>query len=208
MYLEIKQAHFYILQNCAESGSFIEKHLEILTKENNRNVAKRHKEKFPLWFQKKVLQLKYNGDNRITDQLLALARGPDLRVECHNGYVLNGFRFRTMASEKFLKTQNSGVVAKSDEYTENADYYGKVRRILEIQYLDKNLVILFQCDWFEVPPHGRSQSRGYQRDEYGFICVDVTRLYYTNDLFILGSQAQSVYYVKHDQMRIGMQWQG
>nr|XP_016445945.1 PREDICTED: uncharacterized protein LOC107771117 [Nicotiana tabacum] len=57
MYLEIKQAHFYILQNCAESGSFIEKHLEILTKENNRNVAKRHKEKFPLWFQKKTIMM-------------------------------------------------------------------------------------------------------------------------------------------------------
>ncbi|OIT20316.1 hypothetical protein A4A49_57189, partial [Nicotiana attenuata] len=52
--LEIKQAHFYILQNCAEIGPFIEEHLEILTKENNRNVAKRHKEEFPLWFQKKV----------------------------------------------------------------------------------------------------------------------------------------------------------
>ncbi|XP_016471415.2 uncharacterized protein LOC107793551 [Nicotiana tabacum] len=197
--LEIKQAHFYILQNCAEIGPFIEEHLEILTKENSRNVAKRHKEEFPLWFQKKVIQLKDNGDSRITDQLLALARGPDLRVECHNGYVLNGFRFRTMASEKFLKTQNSGVVVKSDEYTENADYYGKIRRILEIQYLDKNSVTLFQCDWFEVPPQGRSQSRGYQRDEYGFICVDVTRLHYINDPFILGSQAQSVYYVKHDQ---------
>ncbi|XP_070029676.1 uncharacterized protein [Nicotiana sylvestris] len=174
-------------------------HLEILRNENTRNVFKRHKEEFPLWFEKKVVQLKENGDGRITSGLLALARRPDPRAYCHNGYIMNGFRFRTMKSELGLKTQNSGVVVKSDEHTGNVDYYGKIRKILEIQYLDNNSVILFQCDWFEVPTQGRSQSRGYKRDEYGFICVNVTRVHYTNDPFILGSQAQSVYYVKHDQ---------
>ncbi|OIT33057.1 hypothetical protein A4A49_57788, partial [Nicotiana attenuata] len=143
--------------------------------------------------------LKENGDGRITSGLLALARRPDPRAYCHNGYIMNGFRFRTMKSELGLKTQNSGVVVKSDEHTGNVDYYEKIRKILEIQYLDNNSIILFQCDWFDVPTQDRSQCRGYKRDEYGFICVAVTRLYYTNDPFILGSQAQSVYYVKHDQ---------
>lgn len=146
-----------------------------------------------------MVELKENGNGRITNGLLALARRPDPRAYCHSGYIMNGFRFRTMESEVGLKTQNSGVVVKSDEHTENVDYYGKIRKILEIQYLDNNSVILFQCDWFDVPTQGRSQSRGYKRDEYGFICVDVTRLHYKNDPFILGSQAQSVYYVKHDQ---------
>ncbi|KAH0682978.1 hypothetical protein KY289_020730 [Solanum tuberosum] len=174
-------------------------HLEILTKENNKNVFKRHKEEFSLWFEEKVVQLKENGDDRITDELFALARLPDSRVYSHNGYTLNGFRFRTKDSELFLKTQNSGVVVKSDEHTENVDYYGRIRKILEISYISGNSVILFQCDWFEVPPQGRSQSRGYKRDEYGFVCVDVTQIHYTNDPFILGSQAQSVYYLKHGQ---------
>ncbi|XP_060202854.1 uncharacterized protein LOC132631278 [Lycium barbarum] len=204
--LEIKQAHFYILQNCEEVRPWTEEHLEILTKENNRNVSKRHKEEFPLWFEEKVVQLKENGDGRITDELLALARGPDPRVYCHNGYTLNGFRFRTMEYELCLKTQNSGVVVKSDEHTENADYFGKIRKILKIPYISNNSIILFQCDWFEVPSQGRSQTRGYKRDEYGFICVDVTRIHYTNDPFILGSQAQYLYYLKHGQKRNGMQW--
>ncbi|WMV59447.1 hypothetical protein MTR67_052832 [Solanum verrucosum] len=88
-------------------------------------------------------------------------------------YILNDFRFRTMESELGLKTQNSGVIVKSDEHTGNVDYFGKIRRILEIQYMNNKSIILFQCDWFEVPPQGRSQSRG--------------------------SQAQSVYYVKQGQ---------
>lgn len=129
---------------------------------------------FLLWFDKKVLQLKQNGDDRITDQLLILARCPDSRVYCHNGYILNGYMFRTMESELYLKTQNSGVVVKSDEHTKNIDYYGKIRKILEVHYMDNNSVILFQCDWFEVPPQGRSQSRGYKRDGYGLIIVDAT----------------------------------
>ncbi|KAH0746208.1 hypothetical protein KY285_007865 [Solanum tuberosum] len=78
-----------------------------------------------------------------------------------------------MESELGLKTQNSGVVVKSDEHTGNVDYFGRIRRILEIQYMNNKSVILFQCDWFEVPPQGCSQSTG--------------------------SQAQSVYYVKHGQ---------
>nr|XP_009763602.1 PREDICTED: uncharacterized protein LOC104215487 isoform X2 [Nicotiana sylvestris]XP_009763603.1 PREDICTED: uncharacterized protein LOC104215487 isoform X2 [Nicotiana sylvestris]XP_009763604.1 PREDICTED: uncharacterized protein LOC104215487 isoform X2 [Nicotiana sylvestris] len=196
--LEINQAHFYILQNCEEVRPWIEEHLDILAKKKNRNIAKRHKEEFPLWFEEKVVQLKENGDGRVTDELLALARLPDNCVYCHKGYILNGFRFQTIESELYLKTQNSGVVVKSDEHTKNIDYYGKIREILDIHYMG-NSVILFKCDWFEVPPQGRSQNRGYERDEYGFIRVDVTRLHYINDPFILGSQAQSVYYVKHGQ---------
>ncbi|XP_015170830.1 uncharacterized protein [Solanum tuberosum] len=104
-----------------------------------------------------------------------------------------------MESELGLKNQNSGVVVKSNEHTGNVDYFGRIRRILEIQYMNNKSVMLFQCDWFELPPQGRSQSRGYKKDEYGFVCVDITRLHYTSDPFILGSKAQSVYYVKHGQ---------
>ena len=57
-------------------------------------------------------------------------------------------------------------------------------------------VVLFKCDWFEVPPPGRNQNRGYKKDEYGFISVDITRLQYKDDPFILGIQAEQVYYAK------------
>lgn len=65
--------------------------------------------------------------------------------------------------------------------------------------MNNKSVMLFQCDWFEVPPQGRSQSRGYKKDEYEFVCVDITQLHYKSDSLILGSHAQSVYYVKHGQ---------
>lgn len=144
------------------------------------------------------MRLKQLGDRRITDQLVALSKTPDCRVLNHNGYFLNGFKFRTKNAEKNLKTQNSGVVVKGDELTGHIDYYGVIQKIIEVRYLDSNFVILFKCDWFEAPLQGRNQGRGYKKDEYGFISVDITRLYYNNDPFILGSQAELVYYVKHN----------
>ena len=56
--------------------------------------------------------------------------------------------------------------------------------------------VLFKYDWFEVPPHGRNQNRGYKKDEYGFINIDVTRLHYKDDPFILGIQVEHFYYAK------------
>ena len=49
--------------------------------------------------------------------------------------------------------------------------------------------------WFV--PQGRSQSRGYKKIAYGFISIDVTRLYYKNNPFVLATQAESEYYVCH-----------
>ncbi|XP_058723125.1 uncharacterized protein LOC131594944 [Vicia villosa] len=194
---QIQQAHFYILQNCEEVRPWIEEHMTILRNENSRNVDKRHKEQFNKWFEKEVIQLQKLGDKRVTSQLLALARGPDCRVCNHKGYFLNGFKFRTKDSEIHLKTQNSGVIVRGDELTGNVDYYGVIQKITEVRYMNRNFVILFKCDWFEAPSQGRNQGRGYKKDEYGFFSVDMTRLCYRNDPFILGSQARLVYYVRH-----------
>ena len=95
-----------------------------------------------------------------------------------------------------LKTQNSGVVVKGDESTGYIDWFGVVKKIIALDYLGSNEVILFKCDWFEVPPQGRRQSRGYKKDAYGFINVDTTCLHYKDDPFILGIQAEQVCYAK------------
>ncbi|KAJ1384255.1 hypothetical protein SESBI_42699 [Sesbania bispinosa] len=146
--------------------------MDKIRNENDRNVEMRHKEQFHKWFENEVIRLQKLHDRRISNQLVALSRGPDCRVFNHNGYILNGFKFRTKDDEKHLNTQNSGVIVKGDELTGHIDYYG-------------------------ASSNSRNQGKGYKKDEYGFISVDITKLYYTNDLFILGSQAELVYYVKH-----------
>ena len=142
-----------------------------------------------------MVYLHAEKDFWVTSQLLALARGLDCCVCCHKGYIINSFRFCTKESEKNFKTQNNGVIVKGDEFSGNLEYYGVIQKIYEIGYVRRNLVILFKCDWFEIPLQGRSQSRGYKKDAYGFVSIDVTRLHCKNDPFVLATQVESVYYV-------------
>ncbi|CAN0925135.1 hypothetical protein LINGRAHAP2_LOCUS34588, partial [Linum grandiflorum] len=43
---------------------------------------------------------------------MTLARGPKVRARRYTSYDVNGYRFRTVARDRGLKTQNSGVAAK------------------------------------------------------------------------------------------------
>jgi hypothetical protein len=66
------------------------------------------------------------------------------------------------------------VVVKGDERTGYIDWFGVIKKIITLDYLESKEIVLFKCDWFEVLPQGRNKSRGYRKDEYGFINVDVT----------------------------------
>jgi len=72
------------------------------------------------------------------------------------------------------------------------DYFGVLTGIIELGYSGGNNVVLFRCDWWDV----YSMARGYKEDKYGFILVNSKRKLWTNEPFVLASQAQQVYYVK------------
>lgn len=66
---------------------------------------------------------------------------------------------------------------------------------------------MFKCDWFDVPPPSsdqstttnrkkKDQSRGYKKDKYGIVDIDTTVLRYKDDPYILGIQAEQVFYVR------------
>ncbi|XP_038705330.1 uncharacterized protein LOC120001133 [Tripterygium wilfordii] len=194
--LEHMQAHFYVLKNCEDVNPWVEEHMDELLRQSSRNVEKRHQEQFATWFEKRVTQLRKENDERAHDQLFSLARGPDRRVTFYKGYITKGFRFHTKERELSLKTQNSGVIVKGDELTGSVDYYGVIKDIIELEYFGENRVVLYRCDWFDVPPQGRNQTRGYNKDDFGFITLDMTRICYQNEPFVLASQADQVYYVK------------
>ena len=42
----------------------------------------------------------------------------------------------------------------------------------------------------------RSKGRGFNKDQYGIIDIDTTQLRYLNEPYILGTQAQQVFYVE------------
>ncbi len=98
--------------------------------------------------------------------------------------------------ENKLSTQNSGVVVKGDESTGNMDWYGVIKRIILLDFPNEKEVVSFQCGWCDVPAANRNKGRGFKKDKYGIIDIDTTRLRYSEDPYILGTQAEQVFYVK------------
>jgi hypothetical protein len=80
--------------------------------------------------------------------------------------------------------------------TENMDWYGKIKKIIALDFPNQKEVVIFQCDWYDVPAADKKKSRGYNKDQYGIIDIDTTKFRYLDDLYILGSQAEQVFYVK------------
>ena len=75
----------------------------------------------------------------LSTDLQSLAFGPDQRVLVHTACNVNDARFRTLASEENLRTQNFGVMnIASFGDQEETEYYGVVKEILELRYLSTN----------------------------------------------------------------------
>jgi hypothetical protein len=133
---------------------------------------------------------------KLSDILFGLAQGPDDRVRVFNCRFINHFLFRMNHVESKLSTQNSGVVVKGDESASNMDWYGVIKRIILLDFPNGKEVVLFQCDWYDVPATGTNKGRGFKKDKYGIIDIDTTRFRYLEDPYILGTQAEQVFYVK------------
>ncbi|CAH9095726.1 unnamed protein product [Cuscuta epithymum] len=154
---------------------------------------------------KRVSRLVEEGDARVSEEVKWLALGPHTSAKTYSGYFVKEYRFHTMDHEKFLKSQNSGIVVtlKSECYASSRDkqpvlgminYNGSLKDKIDLNYSGKLRVILFRCDWVDV-------NRGVKRDDMGTTLVNFSYLAHigTNlldDLFVLASQVKKVFYAR------------
>jgi hypothetical protein len=92
-------------------------------------------------------------------------------------------------------TQNSGVVVRGDESSGNMTWYGVIRNIISLEFPQQKEVILFQCDWYDVPANNTNRSRGHTRDKFGIIDIATSMFRYSDKPYILASNAEPVFYV-------------
>ena len=130
-----------------------------------------------------------------SELMYALSQGPDHRARVFNTCYINNTLFRTTSIERNLVTQNSGVLVRGDGTTSNMIWYGVIRRIISLEFPTQKEVLLFQCDWYDVPAASTSRNRGYSRDKYGVIDIDTSRFRYSNEPYILAIQAEPVFFV-------------
>ena len=126
--------------------------------------------------------------------MYALSCGPDLRVKKCAACSINGIRYNTIDREKFLQTQNSGVMTEDTHEGAIIDFNGVLREVIELEY-NSNLqshrtVVLFRCDWYNQV----GKTRGV-RDDGHFKSINIESLWYKSDPFILAAQSKKIFYL-------------
>ena len=103
----------------------------------------------------------------VSSKMFALAQGPDSRAHTLHRCHIDNWLFRTADIEKSLVTQNSGVLVRGDRTTGNMSWYGVIKRMIALEFAGQKEVILFECDWYDVPAAATNRGRGYRRISLG-----------------------------------------
>ncbi|XP_045791642.1 uncharacterized protein LOC123886360 [Trifolium pratense] len=194
----ILQAHLYILNNTDEVQPYLSAHKSIIKKMhdkmNEKWVLREHNKKFSEWFKEKVCQ-----DDSVSDTIKWLSYEPKCNILTWSAYDINKTSFYTKSKDDRSTMQNSGVmiVAESMHFSSSKDknpvmastpYFGVIEEIWEVDYVVFK-VPLFKCKWIDI-------NNGVRIDELGFTIVDLCKLAYKDEPFIMASQAKQVFYVK------------
>lgn len=140
--------------------------------------------------------------SQISTKLKWMAHGPSKSVLKYQSYLINGVTYNTKERDNLRVVQNSGVslVAKTMQVSSAKDknpivtdmtFYGVIREIWELDYQAFRMVV-FKCDWVE-------NNGGVRVDDLRFTLVNLKRIGFKLDSFILGCQAKQVFYVEDPQ---------
>ena len=114
-------------------------------------------------------------------------RGPTWEVRQFQVYKINGYTFATREKDSTTTTQNSGVCLEALEANgTKLLYYGYIEEIWELDYVDFKFP-LFRCQW--VSRHQVNPN------DSGHTTVNLKRVSYKNDPFILADLIHQVFYI-------------
>ncbi|XP_042973064.1 uncharacterized protein LOC122304867 [Carya illinoinensis] len=166
-------------------------HYNKMKEEGLSNFEHRHQSQFLSWFRAHIAELHAMTPPEVTDDIYALACGPDPLVASYHGCIMNGIRFHTKNLETRRLTQNSGVIVYGNHQGNPVDYYGQLTEVIELRYMGWRKCFLFKCDWWDIG----DKRRGIQVGDH-FTSVNTSRQWYKDEPFALASQALQVFYIK------------
>ncbi|XP_042973519.1 uncharacterized protein LOC122305193 [Carya illinoinensis] len=187
----LKEATWYVLNNCAEIGPYLEKHYEKCKVHSPNSIDRTHQTEFPTWLKKRVQEQRITNPLDVNADLYALGCGPERWVASYAACIINGKRFHTKEREFRRQTQNSGVFVIEDESTNNVDFYGVINDIVELHYMGRRQVYLFMCDWFDIG----DTRRGVRVDNHMY-SINMDRTWYNDEPFVLACQASQCLYIR------------
>ncbi|XP_074323383.1 uncharacterized protein LOC141660306 [Apium graveolens] len=160
-------------------------------------LKNKQNDQFPEWFKKKIETELLHDHNGITDEIRWIAEGPNKNVPTFSGYRINGVSYSTKDRDDNRQVQCNGVSVVADtlmlvekdntvEHTAQT-YYGVITSIWELDY-NKFRVPIFHCNWVDI-------NKGVKVDDLGFILVNLNKLGFVNDHFVLGKHVKQVCYI-------------
>lgn len=183
-------AHGSVLQHLTIAEPYIEEHLDELRKENqNRTedwIMREHKHRFSEWLMDKNIPF---GDSLEEKTMKNLASGPSCFVTSWQAYDINGYTFYTKSKDMKSVAQNSGVrIDAFDLHGQKTTYFGFIEEIWELDYGPSMKIPLFKCQWVQHPV-------GVIVDNYGLTLVDLKKVGYKDDPWVLAECVAQVFYV-------------
>ena len=128
---------------------------------------------------------------------MLIAEGPNKDVPTFSGYRIDGVTFSTKDRDDMRQVQCSGVCLDVDlmvvhgkekniEHTLHI-FYGVITSIWELDY-NHFRVPIFHCKWVDM-------NKGIKVDDLGYILVNLNRLGFSNDPFMLGNHVKQVCFI-------------
>lgn len=134
----------------------------------------------------------------VSAEIRWLAEGPNHEVPTFSGYRINGVTYSTKNRDDTRQVQCSGVCvdaktmvvqagqSKHIEHTLHT-FYGVITSIWELDY-NHFRVPIFRCNWVDM-------NKGVKVDDLGYTLVNLNKLGFVNDPFVLGKHVKQVCYI-------------
>ncbi|XP_073279526.1 uncharacterized protein [Primulina huaijiensis] len=146
-----------------------------------------------------VAHLVDHSTHQISEILMWLAHGPCNKVLKYSSYLIDGVTYATKERDDIRVTKKSGVslVAKIMQVASEKDknpivsdmvFYGVIEEIWELDYHNFQIP-MFKCNWVE-------NNNDIKVDDLCFTLVNLRRIGFKSESFILGSQAKQVFYIE------------
>ncbi|PHT99469.1 26S proteasome non-ATPase regulatory subunit 7 -like protein B [Capsicum chinense] len=98
-------------------------HKEELLKQGVEDIEEKHREQFPSWFRRKIMQLFNKEKSRSIMKVNPLAMGPDVCGEKSTSCIVNGVRYHIQQHDELCKSQNCGIVVRDLHEKVDIDFY-------------------------------------------------------------------------------------
>ena len=189
-YNTVLKAHYSVLHQLAIMEPLIEQHLNELHQHNigqtDNWVMMEHKRQFYTWLRDQGVP---RGETIEEQTVHMLASGPSIQVTTWQTYDINGFMFCTKSKDQKSMAQNSGVRCEAidDGTGETTMYFGFIEDIWELDYGTFQIPV-FRCQWVE--------DKHVTIDNYGVRVLDLSKVGYKDDPWILAKRAAQVFYAE------------